>query len=86
MTKLNKLACLLVIAIASVASAENASIKIVKETKIFALDKSRDISENEGLQQIARCLGGMACSSVPVPPTESHRESHIPAMQPCRAL
>ena len=46
MKKLNKLACLLVIAIASVASAQNSSIKIVKETKIFVLDKSRDFTEN----------------------------------------
>jgi hypothetical protein len=52
MKKLNKLACLLVIAIASVASAQNTSLKIANETQIFVLDKSRDITENSGLHSM----------------------------------
>jgi hypothetical protein len=56
MKLLNQLACLLVIAAVSNAWAEDAkpkpTVKIVKETKIFALDDSRKISENDGMHSM----------------------------------
>jgi hypothetical protein len=57
MKNMKKLTCLLAVALmASVASAQDAekksAVKIVKETKIFALDKLRTIDENSGLHSM----------------------------------
>ncbi|MBT3199813.1 MAG: hypothetical protein HN350_07845, partial [Phycisphaerales bacterium] len=52
MKNLNTLACLLALAVASAAFAQDASVKVVKETKIFALDESRNISENSGIHSM----------------------------------
>ena len=56
MKTISTLALMFTIAIASVASAQDAeqksAVKIVKETKIFALDKSRDITENNGIHSM----------------------------------
>ncbi|MCP4377134.1 MAG: hypothetical protein GY794_13280, partial [bacterium] len=56
MKLLNQLACLLVIAAVSNAWAEDAkpkpTVKIVNETKIFALEESRNIRENNGVHSM----------------------------------
>jgi hypothetical protein len=52
----NTIALMLIVALASVAWAQDAeqksAVKVVKETKIFSLDKSRDISENSGIHSM----------------------------------
>ncbi|MDP6634895.1 MAG: hypothetical protein QGG42_08365 [Phycisphaerae bacterium] len=56
MKTLNQLICLFVVAIASTTWAQDAkpkpAVKIVKETKIFKLDDSRDVRENAGMHSM----------------------------------
>jgi hypothetical protein len=79
----NRFACLLVLAIASAASAQDAkpqsTLKVVKETKIFKLDKSRDISENSGLHSMRISPDGktlLYVERIPQAPNPQSRRSY----------